>query len=241
MPKSQFPKINLRPRYWKKYSLEFLSIFVAVIAAFALNNWNDYRKEDRAESKILLEISNGLEKDEQDIEINIMGHKQGLRASKFWRGLLQKKAQKLDSLPHHYLNLTRDFVSVQNTSGYETLKSRGFELIENDSLRSDIISLYEFDYQTLRKLEEEYNEIQFQENYFRDFNRAVAPHFVFDEKGNITGINTPFRMSESEKKILLSYLWKIDLNRRFIMHLYEQVKLKIQDLRNEIERDLEPS
>lgn len=30
---------------WKKYGIEFLSIFIAVIAAFALNNWNDNRRD----------------------------------------------------------------------------------------------------------------------------------------------------------------------------------------------------
>ena len=193
----------MRKRNWKKYSFEFLSIFVAVISAFALNNWNDNRRDARAESKILLEIHNGLEKDQQDIEINMMGHRQGLSASKFWRKILQNNAQNHDSLNQHYLNLTRDFISVQNTSGYETLKSRGFELIENDSLRSDIISLYEFDYQTLRKLEEDYYELQFQQNYFMEFNRAVTPYFNFDEQGNILGIKTPVHLSPSEKKIII--------------------------------------
>lgn len=211
---------------------------MAVVSAFALNNWNDNRKDDRAESKILLEIHNGLEKDQQDIKINIMGHRQGLSASKFWRNILQNKAQNQDSLNQHYLNLTRDFISVQNTSGYETLKSRGFELIENDSLRSDIISLYEFYYQTLRKLEEDYHELQFQQNYFMEFNKVVAPYFDFDEQGNIRGIKTPIHLSPSEKKLMLSYLWKIDLNRRFILSLYNEVKLKIQALRKEIEHEL---
>lgn len=61
----------------------------------------------------------------------------------------------------------------------------GFELIDTDSLRSKIISLYEFDYQTLRKLEEEYYELQFQENYYTEPNNAIAPNFKYDEKGNI--------------------------------------------------------
>lgn len=230
--------MKLKIRNGKKYVFEFLSIFVAVISAFALNNWNDNRRDKMAESKILLEIQNGLEKDQKDIEINIFGHQQGLDAASFWRNLITHESSENDSLSYHYLNLTRDFISVQNTSGYETLKSRGFELIENDSLRSRIISLYEFDYQTLRKLEEDYSEIQFQENYFKDFNEVIAPYFIFDKKGNILGMQTPIHVSQSEKKILLSYLWKIDLNRRFIMRLYQQVQLNIKALKEEIEGEL---
>ena len=53
----------MKKRNWRKYSVEFLSIFTAVISAFALNNWNDNRKDQNAEQKILIEIKNGLEKD----------------------------------------------------------------------------------------------------------------------------------------------------------------------------------
>ena len=51
---------------WKKYTFEFLSIFIAVSSAFALNNWNDNRRDRNAERKILEEIYNGLEKDLDD-------------------------------------------------------------------------------------------------------------------------------------------------------------------------------
>jgi hypothetical protein len=48
-----------------------------------------------------------------------------------------------DSLPIFYHFLTRDFITIQNTSGYQTLKSKGLETIKNDSLRRNIIDLYE--------------------------------------------------------------------------------------------------
>ena len=110
--------------------------------------------------------------------------------------------------------------------------------MDNDSLRSKIISLYEFDYQTLRKLEEEYFELQFQENYYREINRVIAPNFTFDSKGNITGIKLPIQLTDPDKNILLSYLWKIQVNRTFIMRFYEEVKAKIDELREEIEAEL---
>lgn len=223
---------------WKKYAFDFLSIFIAVIAAFALNNWNDNRKDKIAESKILTEILNGLDKDRADVDINLNGHKEGINSCKFWRRILKNEEQSLDTLGQYYLALTRDFTSIQNTSGYETLKSRGLELIDNDSLRSKIVSLYEYDYQTLRKLEEEYHELQFQKNYFSEINHLIAPNFIYDIRGNIIGINSPINLSISQKKLFLSYLWKIQINRRFVMHYYNEVTSKIDSLENEIEIEL---
>ena len=57
----------MKNRSWKSYLLEFFSIFIAVISAFALNSWNENRRDYNAETKILSEISNGLQKDIKDI------------------------------------------------------------------------------------------------------------------------------------------------------------------------------
>ncbi|HQW11704.1 MAG TPA: hypothetical protein PLP06_06125 [Saprospiraceae bacterium] len=223
----------------KKYAIEFLSIFIAVVSAFALNNWNDNRRDNNAETKILTEILNGLEKDLVDVKVNEAGHNQGLAACKYWRDIITDQPVNVDSLRQFYLNLTRDFVSIQNTSGYETLKSKGLELIKNDSLRSMIISLYEYDYKTLMKLEEEYNELQFQENYFYEINKLIAPYFIFNSMGNISGIEQPLKINKSERNILLSYLWKIQLNRRFILLSYSEVEGKINKISTAIKKELD--
>ncbi len=229
---------KIQIRNWKKYTLEFLSIFVAVISAFTLNNWNDNRNDRNAENKILTEINNGLEKDIADIKLNESGHKTGVRAVRYFRNMIAGKPVAKDSVMTHYLNLTRDFVSIQNVSGYETLKSRGLELIENDSLRTKTVLLYEYYYNVLRKLEEEYYELQFQENYFKEINSSIAPNFEFDTGKRITGIITPLELEPDREKVLLSYLWKMEKNRSFILQYYTEVQTKIEQLSAEIKIEL---
>ena len=223
---------------WKKYGFEFLSIFIAVIAAFALNNWNDNRRDDKSEQKILSEIANGLKKDIEDVRWNVQGHKNGLAACNFFRNAFANKEVKSDSFLIHYSNLTRDFIIIQNVAGYETLKSKGLELIKNDSLRLQIISLYEYDYTTLRKLEEEYSEMQFDENYFKEFNKNLAPNFQFDADQNIIGVDFPIQIPSEQKKILLLYIWKIQKNRTFIMQYYSEIEKKINKTLENINREL---
>jgi hypothetical protein len=222
----------------KKYGFEFLSIFIAVIAAFALNNWNENRRDRLAESKILTEIASGLEKDMEDLKMNQVGHQGGLAANDYFRDLIAGEPVANDSFLIYYFNITRDFVSLQNTSGYETLKSKGLELITNDSLRRKIISLYEYSYNTLKKLEEEYHELQFQENYFQRMNDLLAPNLQINDQKYITGISTPLKLSEQDEKLLLSYLWKIEANRRFILQYYGVVEQEIEALQREIESEL---
>lgn len=229
---------KIQIKNWKKYTFEFLSIFVAVISAFALNNWNDNRNDRNAENKILTEIKNGLAKDIEDIRLNELGHKMGIDAVNYFRNILADKPASKDSMMFHYFNLTRDFVSAQNISGYETLKSKGLELIRNDSLRTKIVSLYEYDYNTLRKLEEEYYELQFQENYFKEINSLIAQNFEFNQDKMLIGITTPLKLESDKENIVLIYLMKIQINRSFILQYYTEVKQKIEQLQLEIQFEL---
>lgn len=223
---------------WKKYAFEFLSIFIAVISAFALNNWNDNRQERISEKKILHEIKNGLNKDIEDININTFGHNGGIRACIFIRNLITKNSPNTDSLLYYYYNLTRDFISIQNQSGYESLKSNGLEIIRNDSLRFEIISLYEYDYSVLEKFEENYAEMQFHASYFKEINTILSPHLPFDSLGRTRKMEFPLKLNNKERNILLSYLGKIEGNRRFILTFYAEVQQKIADLNRKIEAEL---
>lgn len=225
---------KLKIKNWKEYTFEFFSIFIAVVTAFALNNWNDNRKADQSENKILIEISNGLEKDIEDIRQNKLGHRNGIYACNYFRNILAGNKVNSDSLMIYYRALTRDFISIQNTAGYETLKSRGLELLKNDALRLEIITMYEYNYNILRKLEEEYSEMQFQENYFVEINKSLAPNFQFDNNKKITGINLPLKISLDEEKIILLYLFKIQMNRDYILEFYSEVEKKVTEVQKQI-------
>lgn len=223
---------------WEKFVLEFVSIFIAVISAFALNNWNENRKDSITENKILIEIENGLEKDIEDVKINIGGHNSGISACAYFRKAIAGNNVKADSVMIHFFNLTRDYISIQNIAGYETLKSKGLELIKNDSLRSEIISLYEYDYNILRKFEEEYSEMQFQDNYYKDINNALAPNFKIDNNGMIIGINSPLIINQNERNKLLLHLSRIESNRFFILQYYAAIEKKINNVRKDIHLEI---
>lgn len=236
-PTPSEPQKKPKSKSWRKHGFEFLSIFVAVISAFALNNWNDNRRDANSKDKILTEIYNGLQKDLQDIRVNLDGHKKGIAACNYFKKAISGKAINSDSALYHFHYLTRDFVSIQNVAGYETLKSKGLELIDVDSLRLEIIGLYEYDYNVLRKLEEEYFEMQFQENYFHELNEIFAPHFSFDSTGTPTGLQLPLSLEESDQKKALVYLWKINRNRMFIMEYYGQIEESIAKVGNLIAKN----
>lgn len=221
----------------KIYAFEFLCIFIAVIAAFALNNWNDNRKERLAENKILREIANGMQKDIEDIDLNILGHNVGLNAIKYFRSYCLNKDVDLDSMKFYLANITRDFITVQNSSGYESLKSRGLEIVRNDSLRLKIISTYEYDFYILKMLEEQYAEMQFYANHAEGFHKAFDKYMLYNEEGGISGFSKA-SLSEAEKKTLLGALWRIEGNRHFMLKYYYTIEKNLENLIAEIQGEI---
>lgn len=230
--------MNTNKTNWKNYLFEFLSIFIGVSLAFALSNWGENRRDAQAETKILTEIKNGLQLDLSDVDQNIAGHKKGIKSCDYFRYLIEGANADPDSAAFHYFFLLRDFISIQNKSGYESLKSRGLGLVKNDSLRLEIISLYDFYYEIIEKLEEDYDEKQFNRNYYLEINNLLVEYMEFDKNGDLARINYPRNLSEVEKKKLLSYLWRMKGNREYCLKYYDLMKEKLNHLIKSIDQNI---
>ncbi|KAA1246315.1 DUF6090 family protein [Aquimarina sp. RZ0] len=223
---------------FRKYTLEFLSIFIAVVSAFALNNWNDNRRDNLSEEKILKEINNGIELDFRDFRGNIHGHKMSLKANQLFRDLLDNKKIDQDSIDNAYIILFRDYTPIINRSGYESLKASGLEKIKNDSLRFEIISLYDFYYTIIYKLEVEIPEMKSYTNYFKPINDILHPYMIFNKNGRLIEMKQPVEISESQKKEVFSYLWRLETNRKYKLARYKLIEEKMKILKQHIKQEL---
>ena len=220
-------KSKLKKIKWQRFILEFLSVFTAVITAFALTNWSENRDNRKSEIKILTEIKNGINVDKNDFSRNMYGHNLSLRANNKFRGLLNGKSISQDSIETFYVALFRDYTPVINSTGYESLKQKGLETITNDSLRFQIISLYDYYYDVIEILDD-VNEMQSFKNYFASINSLLHPYMEFDDSGNLLKINIPENLSETEKNEIFSYLWRLEKNRNFKLGRYQSI-IKIMD------------
>jgi hypothetical protein len=222
----------------KKYTFKFLSIFIAVISAFALSNWNENRKNQESEQKILTEIKNGIAIDTKDFQSNIQGHKISLRANQVFRDIIDNKAVSQDSIGLFYISLFRDYTPLINASGYESLKASGLKTITDDSLRLQIITLYDYYYGIIEVLDK-VNEMQSFENYFAVVNELLHPYMDFDNKGTLIKIAEPRELSAIERKEILSYLWRLENNRQFKLGRYNSILQVMQKVTDNIEREIQ--
>lgn len=222
----------------RKYLLEFLVIFIGITMAFALDKWNENRRELRSETKILAEMKHGLTLDLQDVNENIRGHYAGIRSCNYFRSLINNEPVNLDSLQFNYFMIWRDFISIQNKTGYESLKSKGLELIRNDSLRFKIVEIYDFEFEIIEKLEEQYSEMQLNKNYFHPINDLLAEYMVFDEDGKLINIKQPIQISKKDKNRIFSFLYRMEGSREYRLRFYNKINGKIEALIQEIEKEL---
>jgi len=218
-----------------RFILEIFSIFLGVTIAFLANHWNEQRKERVFERKILNGIYEELESDVSDIELNIMGHEQGLVAIRLYQRYCEQQPVDFDSLSLYFRKLYRDYISVANTSTYETLKSRGLQIVSNDQLRERIVELYDFNYEITQKLEEEYYPSQFHQNYFA----KIASHFkeyIKVENNDVKIIKPYQRAPDSEMMLIFSEIFEWRL---FSIQAYKQNLEVIEDLRAAIKAELD--
>ena len=132
---------------------EIVLVVIGIFLALQLNNWNAGRKEAAKELGLLAEMRQNLEADLADCRYNIDMNQ------RLWRGNvavlkhLEGRTPFHDSLRVHYGNLFGSTVLTPNTSAFDNLKSIGFDLVQNDSLRRSITKLYSERYTYLGKLE----------------------------------------------------------------------------------------
>jgi hypothetical protein len=66
----------------------------------------------------------------------------------------------------------------------------------------------------------------------------ISPFLVFENNGNINALNLPLDVNKIGQNIFLAYLWKIEMNRNFILYYYSEMKKKTRKLISNIETEL---
>lgn len=127
---------------WIRYLFEMIAVILGILGAFTLDNWGQDRKDRREEILILQEISD-------DLTAGLMGIKRTIDSDLITQNaikiIIHHMANDLpyhDSLNRYFYNLHAAHVPEFPSSGFETLKSKGFGLISNTELRRHLINIF---------------------------------------------------------------------------------------------------
>ena len=220
-----------------KYAFgEIVLVVIGILIALQLNNWNEFHKQRAIEVLILKELLSDFNRDllllEQDVYLN----KRAINSNQLITGVLGGNAAYHDSLDLHFGSIQYNTQFTVNTGGFENLKSRGFEIISNDSIRKSIIELQDVVYDYLFTIGERNNVISVELfnpkylSYFTNFNSDFLENRV-----SFTPVKYSELIGNTEFLQLISY--KKFINQGTVQVLENTIQL-IHKLISKIETEL---
>jgi len=127
-----------------KYALgEVILVVIGILLAFAINSWNEERKEVHRQVKTLEDLKD-------DLQMNVINTKQGLHYIKLFENCSLALMDIIDNDASYETHMDTIFGQFHNVwdpdfsnGAYENLKSQGVNLVSNDSLKRNIVDIFE--------------------------------------------------------------------------------------------------
>ena len=135
---------NNMSKYFKYAIGEILLVVIGILIALQINNWNENRKANLEETKLLMDFKKGLEYDIKQMDSIKMHYERAVWSIDTILIHLENELSYTDHLDSLFFNSTLLFDSGGMTvAPYETLKSRGLNLISDKVLLDQIVNLYD--------------------------------------------------------------------------------------------------
>ena len=131
-------------RKWAEYLLEMIVITFGILVAYALTNWNEERKEEIFERKVLNELHISLQRNINALNRGIDWNQDAIESCSIILKHFENELAYEDSLDLHFSNSLSWFYPSLDNIAYESLKSHGLHLISNDSIREKLGDIYEW-------------------------------------------------------------------------------------------------
>lgn len=130
---------------------EIALVVIGILIALQINNWNEYRKERVEEKKTLQDVKYTIERNIGSLNFWIETYEGKERSADIVLNAINSNLTYHDSLNAHLDNaLFKGPVMHFSREGYEVLKNKGLDIIENDSLKSGIVWLFDGTYEIQR-------------------------------------------------------------------------------------------
>lgn len=135
---------KIRTYFWYAIGEVFL-VVIGILIALQINNWNEERIEETFEISMLKELVVALEGDSAIITLFLEPRIERKEAAvdSFFVLVTGNYIVDEEGFYDLYEDMNTEFEYRYNIGPYETIKSKGLDVISNDSLRSEITALYE--------------------------------------------------------------------------------------------------
>lgn len=176
-------------------------VVIGILIALQVNNWNERRNNILKSHEILREIKRNIEENNKLIHEKWQVEKDVIHSINIIIDNLQDSKNYHDSLNYHFHNSVFWPSSSIKSSGYETLKANGIDLISSTNLKEAIVNLYEVSYAEIDEF------IRGEEGYSTTMVMPLfSKLFLFHPEGAKEG--TPFATPFDYEKVVASNNYK---------------------------------
>ena len=218
---------------------EILLVVIGILIALQVNNWNEYRAERKQEQKVLTELITSLEQNYRSMISDSINRSNWNRSSDIVINSLEQGIAYSDTMNAHFQDVRKPGTNLSlSYAGYESLKNVGYNIITSDTLRKNIVELFELTYKTLLEEMEYFESFQPDRQFYIDklFSYEIdkySPNDPFNVP--LYPNNYPALLQDS---IYLPMIKSVTVQRNIIaVLLYENIK-QTQRLISLIENEL---
>ena len=166
---------------------EIILVVIGILIALQINTWNQDKKNRELERNILIEIEATINKNIDQLKSTVKGLEEMNQSGEIILNVWENKSPYSDTLSWHFFRSTwtgKGYVTGLSYAGYENLKNIGFDLISNDSIKRDIIRMFERGIPRILGLFESTEEwVLYKEHYLRNFLTTDDGWVPFDYNG----------------------------------------------------------
>ena len=122
---------------------EIILVVIGILIALQINNWNENRKAENKELKLLIELKDDLLETKNDLLTDIEKIPQLLEVTNaLYKAILEDQISDTNpfKLPGSFFRTTILFPKL---SAHEAIRSEGITIISNDKLRKEITNFYQ--------------------------------------------------------------------------------------------------
>ncbi len=124
---------------------EIVLVVIGILIALSINNWNEKGKERVLEKKLLENLVENLEQNSERLINQIERINKDREADNLFLSIIDNNQIYNDSLEKYFHKAL--IIEAQNLRlsqvGYESIKDVGLEIIQNNSLKKEIVSFFE--------------------------------------------------------------------------------------------------
>ncbi|WP_445752737.1 DUF6090 family protein [Polaribacter sp.] len=134
---------NKTSKYFKYAIGEIVLVVIGILIALQINNWNENRKLKKQETKILSDLLAESKQNKTEIQNGMKFIKITINDISKIEYYINNNLDYSTELDNGFCRFPHNSSGAVNSAAYNSLKSIGIGILQNDKLKMDIVNLYD--------------------------------------------------------------------------------------------------